>query len=679
MSRDLCFLPHQHFSFPNSRRQSPLTCAKRAPKYVSFTPRILSADRRAVWQCAIKNGSSPLVLVEDAHNPTPLLEPQKQMSPLPVLMYIAGLDARPLPESQCEKLRERYAIVSIYHAADDRSDWDDLVNSVLPSINIIRGNSDDITLMGESFGAALALRLVAAAAFSTFRSLVLLNSGTALSQQRFLREFTHLLPLLQVDTTGKVLYKMAAIILFKALLTREDLLDERNLPPGNALSRSIDIDRIPIPTLLHRIQLLRGFDQIFSDSCLSLVSIPTLLVASRNDRLLNSVKEARRLSALLPNVSDIRILYNSEHAALWERDVNLLDVLVSHKIESPNKNRSSGNGVPNSPEGNGIPSPSRRISVRHDQSEKRYNYENAIEEGRRIFEPWRKAVSPKVLGKSNVIEGLAIAEKDGKNRPVLFVGNHGILGILDTSLLYLELLDILKGQRIRSLADPIHFGLYSEVSDGKWENFIKALGAVRATPLSFYRLLSAGDRILLFPGGAREVCRRRGERNLLVWDTKTDFLRPAAKFNAIIVPFSSVGADDSVEIVVDGQELLKVPLIGGRLREFLKKKKLSTENLMPVSTFPPQLDRFYFKFHKPIDTESVDSSDIAACRDAYSSVRGTVEDGINELIRERERDAERRLTSRLVRRLTQQTSGPPNPQGMILGSFLDFFLPSFEL
>lgn len=674
MSRELCFLPNQNFCLPYSGHQSPFTCKKRFSRSASYATRKRSANRRAIRQHAIRNGASPLVFVEDAENPTPLLKPHKQMSPLPVLMYIAGLDARPLPENQCEKLRKRYSIVSIYHDADDRSEWDDLVNSVLPLIEVIRGNSNEITLMGESFGAALALRLVAAAASSTFRSLVLLNSGTALSQQRFLREFTHLLPLLQVDTTGKLLYKVAAVILFKALLTREDLLDKRNVPPGNALSRSIDIDRIPIPTLLHRIKLLRGFDQIFPDSCLSLVNVPTLLVASRKDRLLNSVKEAKRLSSLLPNVTDIKILCNSEHAALWEKDVNLLDVLVSHTVFPQNKNSSRGNGVPNSSKGSEILAPS-RVS----RSEEQYNYDSAIQEGRRIFEPWRKAVSPKVLGKLNVTEGLAIAEKDGKNRPVLFVGNHGILGILDTSVLYLELLDLLKGQRIRSLADPIHFGLYSEVSNGRWENFIRNLGAVRATPLSFYRLLSAGDRILLFPGGAREVCRRRGERNLLVWDTKLDFLRPAAKFNAVIVPFSSVGADDSVEIVVDGQELLRIPLIGERLREFLTEKKLSTKNLMPVSTFPPQLDRFYFKFHEPIDTKSVDSSDIAACREAYSKVRGTVENGINELIKERERDSERRLTSRLVRSLSEQAGAPPNPLGTVVGGFLDFVLPNFEL
>ncbi|CAN8068724.1 unnamed protein product [Agarophyton chilense] len=600
-----------------------------------------------------QNRADQLVFVEDPRRPNLLLGPQKKPIFLPVLLYIAGLDSEPLPENQCENLREQYAIVSICHAKEDRSDWDCLVRSALRTIDVLKRNSIGITIVGESFGAALALRIVAASPPNTFDRLFLLNSGTALAQQPLLRDFTNLLPILRIDRTERIMYKAAAVILFKAFLTREERLDHRNVPPGLSPLRSIDIESIPISTLCHRVKLLREFETTFPNSCLKLVNTPTTIIASQNDRLLNSTKEARRLEALLPNVTCVSTLQGCEHAALWEKDVKLHDLLASDKqsgLKSKTGSRTEANGYV------------RGRTVARDEPGEQYGHTEAIAEGKRVFEPWRQAISPRVLGKANVGDALRIADRNGRKRPVLFVGNHGMLGIMDTSLVYMEIFDLLNGERLRPLADQIHFGLYSRVSNGRWDNFIKSLGAVRASPLNFYRLLAAGERILLFPGGAREVCRRRGERNQIFWDDKLDFLRPASKFNALIVPFSAAGADDAVNLLLDGQELQNLPILGQRFRRFLENNQLSARNVMPLTTIPPRLDRFYFKFHEPIDTEMVDSSDVDACRKVYKKVKEVVETGIDELVIERKKDPRRTWQSRSVEGLVERARKFSSPE-----------------
>jgi hypothetical protein len=51
--------------------------------------------------------------------------------------------------------------------------------------------------------------------------------------------------------------------------------------------------------------------------------------------------------------------------------------------------------------------------------------------------------------------------------------------------------------------------------------------------------------VLLFPGGAREVCKRKGEEYKLLWKPTVDFVRMASFHNAIIVPFALLGADEA--------------------------------------------------------------------------------------------------------------------------------------
>lgn len=616
-----------------------------------FTPKYVCARRRYTPNMA-DVVASPLRFVCDSPEHAHLLRDASQPCSLPALVYVAGLDAQPLPECQCCHMRGKFAIVSVCHEPDDKSEWEALVAAALSPLSNLAANTGPITLVGESFGAALALRI--AAVFSDISQLVLVNSGTALLHDAPLRTITELLPVLRADVTGRILYRAAAIFLFKVMLTREERLAESSVPSGLPWLRSVDIKLVPLEAMLHRVALLRKFETSFTDKCVrELIRIPTLLIASGKDRLLRSRKEANRLAELLPKVKRIVVLEESGHAALLEGNVNLLDIIGGGKGKSFKQS---------------LPS---KLNT---------SYEDAISEGRRIFGPWHKITSPLLFGKHHVKAAMLAAENEGRSqrRPVLFVGNHGVFGILDLSILYWELTDMLGKHRLRSLADPIHFQLFSEISHGRWENFITALGGVQASPRNFYRLLSAGENVLLFPGGAREVCRRRGENYQLFWKSNVDFLRPAARFDAIIVPFSTIGADDSVDILMDGQEIQQIPFIGEMVQRFLDHRDLSRANLMPIASLPPRPDRFYFKFHEPIDTLSTDPKDFESCRQKYERVKEAVQTGILDLLKERDRDPNRSIDVRIRQQILEDMRDPFR-KGSVMHSILHSLLPNIEI
>lgn len=558
-------------------------------------------------------------------------------TPLPrqALVYIAGLDAAPLPATQLGL--DAFVVLSVCHRPADRSGWEALERAVVDVLASLAGRSRrGVVLVGESFGAALAIRACATCGEGVVERLVLVNSGTALVRSGLVGAAATLLPLLKVDRTERVLYKAAAVVMYRGLLVDEARLHPENVPVSERQwLRSVDIDAVPLDAMLHRVRLLRMFSDTFSDRCVrDLVTVPTVLVASGRDRLLPSVAEVKRLKRLLPNVESSITLPKSGHAALLEEDVQLCAIFNSTAVEKAS------------------------VKTRETPDE----FAKAYDIGSKLFAPWRAAVSPSVAGEVNVRAAVQAARgPDGLlSRPILFAGNHSVFGLLDLSLLYIELNELLNGTRLRSLAHSTHFEQFGELSGGRWSQFVSDLGGVPASPRQFYRLLRDNEAILLFPGGAREVCKRKGEKYELFWKSETDFVRSAARFNALIVPFSAVGADDCVDILFDGREMQAAPVVGPMLTQALEQNGLSPEFVMPLGTFPPKPDRFYFKFHKPIDTANTSPRDLDACRVVYGQTKRAVEVGIQELLYKRKMDPDRDIVPRLARKFSSSTRHASN-------------------
>lgn len=185
--------------------------------------------------------------------------------------------------------------------------------------------------------------------------------------------------------------------------------------------------------------------------------------------------------------------------------------------------------------------------------------------------------------------------------PSLFVGNHTIFGVIDSPLIFGGLYEK-TGVFVRSLGDHYHY-----VIPG-WGDLLLRYGSVPGTPENCRALMDAGQHVLVFPGGAREVAKRRGEQNRLTWKKRTGFARMAIEHQYPILPFASLGADDMYTITYDAEDF-KASWLGRRLLGNEKMAKLLRDGdlFMPMvrglgRTAIPRPERFYFMFGKPIDT-----------------------------------------------------------------------------
>lgn len=234
-------------------------------------------------------------------------------------------------------------------------------------------------------------------------------------------------------------------------------------------------------------------------------------------------------------------------------------------------------------------------------------------------------------------------------RPTLFVGNHTIYGMLDVPLLGYEIYQR-KGVYIRGLADRMHYKI------PVWRDIFKWIGSVVGTRENCSALMQSGAHIMVFPGGSREVAKRKGEAYQLIWKDRTGFARMAVEHGYRIIPFAAVGAEDCYDILIDSNDIM-----GSGLVKWLKTTALGSkfvgdgEQLFPLSrglglSMIPRPERFYYSFGEPIETapfqgESDDPAVLAEVRDA---VKESIETQLTALRKVQAKDPQRGLVGSLV-------------------------------
>jgi 1-acyl-sn-glycerol-3-phosphate acyltransferase len=262
---------------------------------------------------------------------------------------------------------------------------------------------------------------------------------------------------------------------------------------------------------------------------------------------------------------------------------------------------------------------------------------------RRVAEPLRRLFAPVAIGLEHV-------PREGA---VLLAGNHTIYGLVDIPMLAIEILNG-TGRLVRGLADHDHFAI------PLWRDLLRRLGAVRGTRENCAALFERGEAVLVFPGGGREVMKRKGERYKLVWKERVGFARLAIQYGVPIVPFASVGVDDMFEIVVDAAEILRSP-VGALLRALGITEQpwfRGGEVVPPLArgTGPAGLVRFerqYFLFGPALDTKRFAGrhEDATACLALRGDVADAIEMQIADLLAVQSADPERYPIQRLLRRI----------------------------
>jgi len=235
-------------------------------------------------------------------------------------------------------------------------------------------------------------------------------------------------------------------------------------------------------------------------------------------------------------------------------------------------------------------------------------------------------------------EFLGLEELDLR-RPALFVGNHTLYGLMDAALM-IEHLYTQHGVLLRGLGDRGHFKVPG------WRALLVKCGMVLGTPENCSTLMNARQSILVFPGGGREVMRRKGEAYQLVWKQRAGFARLAIAHGYDIIPFGSVGPDETFKILLDANDIMH-----SRLWKWLRARNDLTRGgdmLPPIikgigPTLLPRPQRFYFGFGRRISTARLQGQeyDPAVVWEVRNKTARAVRRQIARLIRHRAEDRQR--------------------------------------
>lgn len=196
------------------------------------------------------------------------------------------------------------------------------------------------------------------------------------------------------------------------------------------------------------------------------------------------------------------------------------------------------------------------------------------------------------------------AENLDPQKPAMYVGNHTIYGVLDSPIL----IDYLFNEHkiaVVSLADHIHFHLPI------WKEVVKRVGGVDGIQEYAKEAMRQGYSILVFPGGGREVIKRKGEAYQLIWKQRFGFLKLAQEFGYEIAPFVALGGDEVFELGFDANVLLKQKwfnklLSNKKIGSFLRHGEVIPS--IPTHIIPKRIP-FYFKFMPRLAIDQIETMD----------------------------------------------------------------------
>ncbi|KAA8536943.1 hypothetical protein F0562_029421 [Nyssa sinensis] len=565
----------------------------------------------------------------------------------PLLLFLPGMDGLGLGLILHHKaLGKVFEVWCMHIPVYDRTPFEELVTFVEMTVRLEHASSPNkpIYLVGDSFGGCLAL---AVAARNPLIDLVVILTNPATSFGR--SQLQPLLPPLEALPDGlhiTIPYLLSFVMGDPMKMAMVDI--KHTLPPTailDQLSRNLTAllprlsglaDIIPKDTLLWKLKLLKSA-AAYANSRLHAITAEVLVLASGKDNMLPSVDEAQRLSNSLRNCI-VRFFKDNGHTILLEDGVNLLTV-----IKGTCKYRRS-----------------RRRDFIKDFLPPSISEFKQAQANNRWFHFGTSSVMLSTLEDGKIVRGLAGVPKDG---PVLLVGYHMLLGIELAPLVEEFLRE--KNVLVHGVAHPELFTGKTGTQSNEFSiiDLIKVFGAVPVTGSNLFKLFSTKSHILLYPGGAREALHRKGEKYKLFWPDQPEFVRMAARFGATIVPFGVIGEDDILELVLDYDDLMRIPGVhdyirnsnqeGIRLRTEMSGEVANQDFYLP-GLLPKIPGRFYYLFGKPIQTKGRENmlKDRQNANELYLQIKSEVERNMAYLVEKREEDPYRGIIERTVYRAT---------------------------
>ncbi|RZC59649.1 hypothetical protein C5167_006958 [Papaver somniferum] len=580
------------------------------------------------------------------------LESENQWKNSPLLLYLPGIDGADLGLiSNHQELGKVFDIWCLHIPIGDRTSFKELVQFVEKAVKEAHRGSPNrpIYLVGESIGACLALT-VAARNPAIDLLLILANPATSFKKSQLGSLIISLLQAIpeQLDNgLANILTSSTVDILRMAMSSVQ-----RQLPIPRNIRQVIEnlselLSTIPVladvwtkESLLWKLKMMEAAS-LYANSRVHAVKAQTLILASGRDQLLPSLEEAQRLSNLLPTCQ-MRNFNDSGHNLFMEDGFNLVTVI----------------------KGAGFYRRSSKIDYVSDYIPQNLSELKKTTDGYGWVNIAADPVMLSTFHDGKIVRGLAGIPSEG---PVLYVGYHMLMGFDLAPLIstFLEEKNIL----VRGIAHPMFFQneLEKRQLDPSIFDPIKILGAVLVSPTNFYKLLAENSHVLLYPGGVREAFHGKGEENKLFWPSQSEFVRVASRFGSKIIPFGVVGADDLGDIVLDYDDLMKIPYVKDVINELndgVVQLRTDTEGEVAKQKFylpgllPKLPGRFYYLFGKPIQTQGRTNElrDKEKAQELYMHTKSEVENSIKYLKEKRETDPYRSLLSRLLYQATHDSN-----------------------
>ncbi|XP_031284310.1 acyltransferase-like protein At1g54570, chloroplastic [Pistacia vera] len=560
----------------------------------------------------------------------------------PTLLFLPGLDGLGLGLILHQKpLGKAFEVRCLHIPVYDRTPFEGLLQFVEKTVRLEHASSPNkpIYLVGDSFGGCLALA-VAARNPSIDLVLVLANPATSFGRSQ-LQPLFPVLEALPDELHFTVPYLLSSVMGEPTKMAMVNI--DNRLPPrlrSQQFSANLTAllprlsgmaDIIPKDTLLWKLKLLKSASA-YANSRLHAVKAEVLVLASGKDKMLPSGDEANRLRISLQNCI-VRHFKDNGHSLLLEDSLSLLTIIKGTcKYRRSRKFDSILDFLP----------PSRT----------EFNY--AFDQVVGLINAATSSVMFSTLEDGKIVKGLSGIPNEG---PVLLVGYHMLMGFELYPLVEQFLRE--KNIMVYGMAHPELFLGRLEDSSNEFSmtDWLKVMGAVPVTGKNLFKLLSKKSHVLLYPGGAREALHYKGEQYKLFWPDQQEFVRMAARFGATIVPFGAIGEDDIAELVLDYNDLMKIPVLNDYIRDSISKSvkirdetsgEVANQALFLPGLLPKIPGRFYYLFGKPIHTKGkeVFLRDKENANELYLHVKSEVERNIAYLLKKREEDPYRSIIDR---------------------------------
>ncbi|KAJ8760671.1 hypothetical protein K2173_017656 [Erythroxylum novogranatense] len=623
----------------------------------------------------------------------------------PLLLFLPGIDGVGLSLSLHHKaLGKVFEVQSLHIPVYDQTPFEGLLKLVEETVRLEHASSPNkpIYIVGESFGGCLALA-VAARHPEIDLVLVLVNPATSFGRSQLqplvpiLEDLPDNLYSLLGFVTGNPL-KIATVDIQNTLPLRlqlEKLVGNLNYLRTSPIGLA---DIIPKATIRWKLKMLKSAARC-SNSRLHAVNAEVLVLASGRDAMLPSAKEAKRLKHSLRNCT-VRYFRNNGHALLLEDSVGLLAIIkgtrkyrrsrtvdyVSDFVPPSMSEFKRGLDIIGCLRIFSVPLLWKTTAMCCDLAGCQFTIflkqwpvtlKNWLQFYFYLadivcllisetditftwkFRPLRSAVGSvmfSTLEDGKIVKGLAGVPGEG---PVVIVGYHMLLGMEVFPLGEAFLRE--KNIMIRGLAHPELFTrryekYFSHFSVLDW---LRVMGAVPVTASNLFKLLSKKSHVLLYPGGAREALHYKGEEYKVTWPDQQEFVRIAARFGATIIPFGAVGEDDVMKMVLDGRELMKIPMVGNLIREVRRdivkardesKGEVANPELFVPVVLPKLPGRYYYLFGKSIETKGREKilQDKEQAGQLYKQIKSEIECNIHYLLKKRKEDPYRNSIDRRV-------------------------------